>query len=34
MVDETFNMAFTLDYVHKFKKEGEKLLMSAHHTNL
>lgn len=33
LVDETFNMAFTLDYVHKFKKEGEKLLMSAHHTN-
>ena len=33
MVDETFNMAFTLDYVHKFKKEGERLLMSGHHTN-
>ncbi|WP_181364021.1 TonB-dependent receptor domain-containing protein [Algibacter marinivivus] len=32
-VDETFNMAFTLDYIHKFKKEGEKLLISAHHTN-
>jgi len=24
-VDETFNFAFTLDYIHKFKKEGEKL---------
>ncbi|WP_298555647.1 outer membrane beta-barrel family protein [uncultured Algibacter sp.] len=32
-VDETFNIAFTLDYMHKFKKEGEKLLISAHHTN-
>uniref|UniRef100_UPI0040484313 outer membrane beta-barrel protein n=1 Tax=Mariniflexile sp. TaxID=1979402 RepID=UPI0040484313 len=32
-VDETFNVAFTLDYIHKFKKEGEKLLLSAHHTN-
>ncbi len=32
-VDEIFNMAFTLDYVHKFKKEGEKLSLSAHHTN-
>lgn len=32
-VDETFNMAFTLDYMHKFRKEGEKLLISAHHTN-
>ncbi|GAA3607393.1 outer membrane beta-barrel family protein [Flavivirga amylovorans] len=33
LVDETFNLAFTLDYVHKFKKEGEKLSISAHHTN-
>ncbi|MFD0836270.1 TonB-dependent receptor domain-containing protein [Mariniflexile aquimaris] len=33
MVDEIFNMAFTLDYVHKFKKEGEKLSLSGHHTN-
>ena len=32
-VDETLNLAFTLDYIHKFKKEGEKLLISAHHTN-
>lgn len=32
-VDETFNLAFTLNYIHKFKKEGEKLLISAHHTN-
>lgn len=31
--DETFNFAFTLDYVHKFKKTGEKLSVSAHHTN-
>lgn len=33
MADETFNFALTLDYVHKFKKEGEKLMLSAHHTN-
>ncbi|MBP0902452.1 outer membrane beta-barrel protein [Mariniflexile gromovii] len=33
LVDEKFNMAFTLDYIHKFKKEGEKLIVSAHHTN-
>lgn len=32
-VDETVNLALTLDYIHKFKKEGEKLLVSAHHTN-
>ncbi|WP_052143568.1 outer membrane beta-barrel protein [Wocania ichthyoenteri] len=31
--DETFNFAFTLDYIHKFKKEGEKLSISTHHTN-
>lgn len=33
LVDETFNFAFTLDYIHKFKKAGERLLVSAHHTN-
>ena len=32
-VDETFNLAFTLDYIHKFKKVGEKLSVSTHHTN-
>lgn len=32
-VDETFNLAFTLDYVHKFKRAGEKLSISIHHTN-
>ena len=32
-VDEAFNLAFTLDYMHKFRKEGEKLLISLHHTN-
>ncbi|NNC50675.1 MAG: TonB-dependent receptor [Flaviramulus sp.] len=31
-VDETFNLAFTLDYAHKFKKEGEKLSVSIHNT--
>lgn len=31
--DETFNLAFTLDYSHKFDKEGEKLSASLHHTN-
>ncbi|WP_445738543.1 outer membrane beta-barrel protein [Mariniflexile sp.] len=32
-VDETINLAFTLDYVHKFKREGEKLSANIHHTN-
>ena len=32
-VNETYNLAFTLDYKHKFKKEGEKLSVSIHHTN-
>ncbi|WP_303317656.1 outer membrane beta-barrel family protein [Flavivirga abyssicola] len=32
-VDETFNLAFTLDYTHKFKRAGEKLSVSTHHTN-
>ncbi|MCF7568667.1 TonB-dependent receptor [Sabulilitoribacter arenilitoris] len=32
-VDETFNLAFTLDYLLKLKKEGEKLSASVHHTN-
>ncbi|PKQ44047.1 outer membrane beta-barrel family protein [Confluentibacter flavum] len=32
-VSEVLNLAFTLDYVHKFKREGEKISLSAHHTN-
>ncbi len=32
-VDETFNLAFTLDYTHRLKKEGEKLSFSGHYTN-
>jgi hypothetical protein len=32
-VDEVFNLAFTLDYVHKFKTDGEELRVSMHHTN-
>ncbi|OEK08479.1 hypothetical protein A8C32_03240 [Flavivirga aquatica] len=32
-VNETFNLAFTLDYIHKFKNKGEKLSASLHHTN-
>lgn len=32
-VDETFNLAFTLDYLHKFKRVGEQLSISVHHTN-
>ncbi len=32
-VNETFNLAFTLDYVHKFNNEGEKISTSMHHTN-
>ena len=33
MVDETYNLAFTVDYIHKFKKEGEKLLANVHYTD-
>ncbi|MFI1743949.1 TonB-dependent receptor domain-containing protein [Thalassobellus sediminis] len=33
LVEETFNLAFTLDYLHKFKKEGEQISASWHHTN-
>lgn len=33
LVEETFNIAFTLDYLHQFDKEGEKLNASFHHTN-
>ncbi|XCF05084.1 outer membrane beta-barrel protein [Tamlana crocina] len=33
LVEETFNLAFTLDYLHKFKKEGEKLSANAHLTD-
>lgn len=32
-VSEVRNFAFTLDYIHKYKREGEKLSFSAHHTN-
>lgn len=32
-VMESFNMAFTIDYIHKFDKEGAQLLVSFHHTN-
>jgi outer membrane receptor protein involved in Fe transport len=32
-VYETFNFAFTLDYVHKLNREGEQLSFSGHHTN-
>lgn len=31
--DQLTNLAFTLDYTHQFKKEGEQLSLSAHHTN-
>ncbi|RED49508.1 outer membrane beta-barrel protein [Seonamhaeicola aphaedonensis] len=32
-VYETFNLAFTLDYNHKFNNRGEQLSASIHHTN-
>lgn len=32
-VTEALNFAYTLDYVHKFKKEGERLSVSAHYTD-
>ncbi|WP_142786049.1 outer membrane beta-barrel protein [Changchengzhania lutea] len=31
--EERTNLAFTVDYIHKFKRAGEKLSISAHHTN-
>ncbi|MFH6769276.1 outer membrane beta-barrel family protein [Gaetbulibacter aquiaggeris] len=33
LVDETYNLGFTFDYVHKFKREGEKLSINAHYTD-
>jgi outer membrane receptor protein involved in Fe transport len=33
IVDKRANYAFTLDYTYNFKKVGEKLMISAHHTN-
>ncbi|GAA4296625.1 outer membrane beta-barrel protein [Aestuariibaculum suncheonense] len=30
---KTNNLALNIDFVHKFKKEGEKLLINMHHTN-
>src|SRR5690606_37247414 len=32
-VTEALNFAYTLDYVHKFKREGERLSVSAHFTD-
>ncbi|APY12383.1 hypothetical protein BWZ22_14630 [Seonamhaeicola sp. S2-3] len=32
LVDETFNLAFTLDYTHRFKRAGEELSVSLHRT--
>lgn len=32
-VTEALNFAYTLDYVHRFKKEGERLSVSAHYTD-
>ncbi|MBU3822270.1 TonB-dependent receptor [Flavobacteriaceae bacterium XHP0103] len=32
-VTEALNFAYTLDYVHKFKREGERLSVSAHYTD-
>lgn len=32
-VSEVLNFAFTLDYTHKFRREGEKISVSLHHTN-
>lgn len=31
--DKRTNLSFTLDYLHKLKKEGEQLSFSFHHTN-
>lgn len=32
-VDETYNLALNIDYVHKFKREGENLSFNLHHTD-
>ncbi|WOD43343.1 outer membrane beta-barrel family protein [Hwangdonia lutea] len=32
-VSETFNFAFNLDYIHRFKRAGEKLSVSLHYTD-
>ncbi|WP_136481102.1 outer membrane beta-barrel protein [Cognatitamlana onchidii] len=32
-VDETYNMAFNADYIHKFDRAGEKINVSAHYTD-
>jgi len=33
LVSKKKNIAFTVDYLHKFKKEGEKISFNIHHTN-
>ncbi|WNH10262.1 outer membrane beta-barrel protein [Thalassobellus suaedae] len=33
LAEESFNLAFTLDYLHKFTKEGEQISANLHHTN-
>ena len=33
LVEETFNLAFTLNYLHEFNKEGEQISASSHYTN-
>lgn len=33
LVSEKFNLAFSLGYIHKFKREGEQLSIDLHHTD-
>ncbi|MFS4481911.1 outer membrane beta-barrel protein [Hyunsoonleella sp. 2307UL5-6] len=33
LVSEKFNLAFSLGYIHKFKREDEQLSIDLHHTN-
>ena len=33
IIDKRSNYAFTLDYTHDFNEDGEKLMISTHHTN-
>jgi len=33
IISKKSNLAFTVDYLHKFQREGEKLSFNAHHTN-
>lgn len=33
LVEESFNLAFTINYQHQFNKDGEQMSLSSHYTN-